>query len=240
METVQRFAELIKRLGKEEYDYLNKLFQNCPIEVIREMRYKKVKKGEAILHAGDPCKYVYIIMQGKASGFDFQMVGSIYMFKEYFESEILGDFELFGGIPKYRISVNALTDCELIMIPSEHYLRWMKQDINALFLRTSKLMNTLTDENAKERKYSFLECKDRMVIYLVGAYERNVPKGVYVLNKTQTELAERIGFNVRTIQRNIIWLQEKGFILVQKGKITISKKQYEKLKQYMEEYLLNE
>lgn len=48
---------------------------------------------------------------------------------------------------------------------------------------------------------------------------------------TQTELADKIGFNVRSVQRSIASLEEKAMISVTKGKIVMSAGQYALLKE---------
>lgn len=69
-------------------------------------------------------------------------------------------------------------------------------------------------------------------MYLLKVYGKWEADGVCVLRKTQVELAQRIGVNVRTVQRSILWLQGKGFVSCQGGKIHISRKQYGMLEEY--------
>ena len=158
MESKEQFRTIIKKLSPDKYDYLNRLFENCPDYVIRSMQYARVKKNHTIIQGGSLCDTVYIIIDGRVSGIDFQPLGNVYMFKEYVSTEVLGDFELFGDIKSYRITVRAVTECGILKIPAFVYLDWMQQDIGALFMRTRKLMNMFTNEAAKERKKLFLNC----------------------------------------------------------------------------------
>lgn len=239
MESKHQFTDKIRGLEPKQFEYLNKLFKNCPEQVIHAMRYMKVPKGYVLIHAGYPCDSVYIILRGNTIGIDFQKPGNAYMFRDYSGTDVLGDFELFGDIAEYCISIRAVTECEVVVIPASLYLKWMQSDINALFMRTCKLMNDMTLDAAIERKYLFLNSKDRLVLYLVEEYEKKGKAETYRLKKTQPELAERIGFNTRTIQRSIQSLDEANLISIDKGKICISLDNYWKLKEYMEENLLN-
>lgn len=238
MGTGQEFLGIIRETGKPESLYM--LFLACPQKVVQAMQCMEVKKGHTFIQAGTPCEAVYIILNGRASGTDFQVSGNVYRFREYCAGEVLGDFELFSEFPEYRVTVCAATDCELAVIPSSIYLAWMQSDIHALFMRTRSLMKTLTSEASDGRKYLFLNCKDRLIIYLAEAYEKREGNadGQWKLQKTQPELADRIGFNVRTLQRNLYSLEEMGFISLEKGKIHISQQQYGKLKQYLQKNLL--
>lgn len=239
METKEQFTGRLKNLTSEQRSYLNRLFQNCPEEVIKSMRYRKVPKGYVLIHAGAVCDSVYIILRGNTVGMDFQKLGNAYVVREDSCTDVLGDFELFGDIREYRITIRAVTDCEVVVIPAAIYLKWMQQDINALFMRTRKLMNSLTLEAAIERKYLFLNCKDRLILHLVEEYETKGLGEVYRLKNTQPELADRLGFNTRTIQRSIQNLEMSDLIAIEKGKICISLERYQKLKEYVEEHLLN-
>lgn len=235
----EQFTQLIGKLDIQQFEYLEKLFQQCPNNVFECMRQMRVRRGQVFIQAGDSCDAVYIILKGSAGGIDMQRLGNAYRFMEYSSTDILGDFELLGDIREYRITVRAVNECEILAIPSATYLEWMEHDINALFMRTRKLMNTLTNEASEVRKYLFLSCRDRLILYLVESYDKRAKGGKYRINKTQSELAESVGFTVRTIQRTTKSLEKEGYISNESGKICISQEQYLKLKEYMEDNLLN-
>ncbi len=237
MESRQQFTQIIGTLENKHFSYMEKLFSSCPDDVIKKMGYTKIPAGYTLIHAGSPCDYVYIILRGKVSGVDLQNMGNVYIFMEYSETEILGDYEIFGDFKEYRVSIRSTTECEVLTIPASVYLKWMQQDINALFMRTRNLMNTLTNQTSEERKYLFLECKDRLLLYLMEIYEKKGNGKLYRVKKTQSQIAERIGFNVRTIQRNIQSLEKEGFLTVEMGKICISREQYLMMKDYIDLHL---
>lgn len=230
MKARQQFLDRIKYMKKEHREYLEKMFLKCPDQVMDAMKYMKIPPNYNLINAGDNCEYVYLILKGRAKGTDIQVYGNVYNFMEYSELTFLGDYEVLGDLKNYRASIKTLTQCEIISIPSAVYLEWLKRDVNALFMRTQMLMKVLTDQTAEERKYLFLTCKERLILYLVSKYERNGNNKTYRLNKTQSELAERLGFNVRTLQRNISTLEMEGMISTESGKICITKEQYEKMR----------
>lgn len=239
MKSKEEFTEIIQKLEKEQFQYLNKLFENCPEEVIRNMRHIEIPKNYTLIQSGTPCECVYIILKGRASGLDFQMVGNVYMFMEYSEPEILGDCEVFGDIKDYRVTIRSLTACELLVVPAAVYLRWMQQDIGSLFMRIRNLMRTLTTQTSDERKYRFLDCKKRLTLYLIEVFERVPARNFCKLKKTQSELAERVGFTVRTIQRNVQSMEKEGMITTESGKICMTKDQYLMLKEYAKQNMIN-
>lgn len=238
METKKELMEKLKKLEPEKLAYLEQMFRDCPQRVIRTIEYFKVPKEHNLLQGGEICNQVFVVLSGRASGIDYQLPGNAYVFMEFSGIDVLGDYEVFGDIPKYRISIRTSTVCEILTIPAGVYLEWMKNDANALFMRTRRLMRTLTNQTADERKYLFLSCKDRLILYLVAQYEKHGRNITYILPKKQPELAERIGFNVRTIQRTIQELEKAGLVLPTAGKISISYDHYLKLKEYAERNLM--
>jgi hypothetical protein len=49
------------------------------------------------------------------------------------------------------------------------------------------------------------------------------------------ELSDRVGFNLRSVQRSIAALEKEKLITMEKGKITVSHEQFVKMSKYLEE-----
>ena len=79
-----------------------------------------------------------------------------------------------------------------------------------------------------------MNCKERLVDYLVKSYENGQTdsQGRHRVSKTKAELADRIGYNVRSVQRGIAALEKDEMISNANGKITLTKEQFLRLKQY--------
>ena len=219
----QQLLEIIGQSELGRHEYLNSLFRYEPDAIVKSMSYKKIQKDHYIIHAGAPCSTVYIILSGHVTGLHYQKQGRVYYFM---------DFTFFCGT--YLVSICATEECEILMLPSSYYLQWVQHDENALFLRIKNIMSTLVFEKKNDREYIFMNCKERLVKYLVNSYENKKPVNAlkYKLDKTQLELSDRTGFNIRSIQRNIAALEKENLISIENGKITISQEQFIKLKNY--------
>lgn len=240
MESKQELTQVITRLGRERRQYLNDFFENCPEELVHAIQYERIPRGQAIMQAGMDCEYVWGIIRGEISVTDIQMLGNVYSFVESsgFSIIIIGDYEPFAGLTEFQNTIHAVTDCEGLKIPTAGYMRWMRQDGRALFMRAQIFAQTLAQEISNERKYLLLNGRDRLVLYLTQAYGKWNGEGAYVLQKTQAQLAQRIGMNVRTVQRSIQKLEADGLVTCIGSKLSISEKQYERLKEYREENLI--
>ena len=237
MDSKQQLLEKIQKSEPVRRDYLTALFRYVPDAVVKMMSYKKIQKDQYIIHAGDKCDTVYIILSGNIAGLHYQKQGRAYYFMDFNQMYIVGDFEVFGDIPEYYVSICATEECKILMLPSGCYLQWVQSDENALFLRIKNIMATLVFEKKHEREYMFMNCKERLIKYLVKSYENKHQENHNKLkiNKTQAELSDRTGFNVRSVQRNIAALEKDGLISIENGKITISPEQFLRLKEYENE-----
>lgn len=237
METREQFLEELNKVKDSKRDYLNQVFKYMPEAIIRATTHKSVKKDEFIIRAGEPCDTIYVILKGSIVGLDYQKLGKVYYFMDFAKMYIIGDFEVFAEDKEYNVSIRAASDCELLAIPSSLYWKWIKHDENALLLRMKNVMSILTSEKASDRKYMFMSCKERLMKYLVTSYanKKGDLGGTIRINRTQTQLSERVGYNVRSVQRSIAALEKENLIGIENGKITMQEEQYDRMCDALEE-----
>lgn len=234
MESKQQLLETIEKGEYSQREYLKRLFQYVPDAIVNAISCKTFQKEEYIVRAGCDCTTVYMILSGNVAGLDYQKQGKAYYFMDFAKMYIVGDFEVFGDIPQYCVSIYAAQQCKVLTLSCSLYFEWMRHDENALFLRIKNIMSLLTLEQKNERELIFMNCKERLAKYLAASYEHKgrQSSGRYKVDKTQAELSDRIGYNVRSVQRSIAALEKEQLLSVENGKILISQEQYLKLKQY--------
>ncbi|MBE6072643.1 MAG: Crp/Fnr family transcriptional regulator [Clostridium butyricum] len=236
MESRKRLFEIIAKVGCDQREYLEALFKYIPEAVVKEIMYCEIQKNKIILHAGDSNDTVFFLLKGQVIGIDHQKLGRVYSFMDFIKMNIIGDFEAFGDFSKYCVTVRTTEDCKLLKISTKSYLNWIRHDENALFLRLNNILNTLTFERNFDREYIFKGCKERLMSYLVKLYkkEHSDTSDSFKVGKTQPELADKVGFHVRSVQRSIASLKKDGFITITNGKVIISYDQYLKLEEFIE------
>lgn len=212
---------------------MRSFFAKCPKEIKESIQIQKVDKGYSFINAGEPCRNIYILLKGRALAIDMQLQGRVYIFKEFKEGRILGEYECFSGIRDYVITVQAATPCVLGVISAQRYLGWMKSDINALFMRTSTLIGELTMQASDNRRFFLSNCRERLIQYFVDLYQTK-RKETLCVARTREQLSNEMGFVVRTIDRNVKKLEKDGYLSVRSGKIYISRGQYEKMKVHLQ------
>lgn len=232
MESKKQVLDIIAKVGNGRQAYLNELFKYMPEAIAKEMTYLELKKNKNLILAGDPRDTVYIILYGEVAGVDYQKTGRVYSFMDFTRMYIVGDFEVFTNALEYGVSIRTTKDCKLLKISANSYLRWIRHDENALFLRLQNILATLPFERKMDREYLLMGCRERLINFLIKLYERDqVDQQELKISKTQAELADKVGFNLRSVQRNIAALEKEHFISLENGKIAISYEQYLMLKE---------
>lgn len=230
MESRECLFETIAKVGCDRREYFEALFKYIPEAVVKEMIYEEVHKNEVLLSVGAPNDAVLFVLKGHVIGLDYRRTGYVYSFMDFTKMNVLGDFEAFGDVSEYGTTICAAEDCKLLKLSTNIFLEWVRHDENALFLRLNNIINTLMFERTLDREYIFRGCKERLMVYLVKLYEKQSDMSESLkVRKTQAELADKVGFHLRSVQRSVAALAKDGFITLSNGKIVISKEQYKKL-----------
>lgn len=237
MDLIKKLLDEDKTVPPERRAYLLEFFRYIPDETAKHILPAEVKKGQYVLKAGTPCDMVYFLLKGNVTGEAYASRGRAYSFMDFSEMSILGDFELFDPRDEYSLSIRAEQDCSLLKLSMEQYKNWVRQDANALHLRIRNILSVLSFERRIDREYLQKNSKERLIILLARFYERGNKDelGNYTVRHTQAELADKTGVNLRSVQRSIAALEHEQLVELKKGKIVLSREQYEKLRQFAEE-----
>lgn len=230
--------DVFQALPPQKRNYMELLFRNCTEEVKYYMTLIDIEAESTFIKAGTDCTHIFIILSGKVTGVEWPMHERSYPFKDFGPGDFFGEIECFAGLPQYRISIIASTPFRVLSIPASTYMDWMRMDVDALFLRTQENMRRLITQTAEARKYLFMEGKDRLMVHLIRKFEQRLPTPqVLELRHTRSQIAEEIGFSVKTLNRSVQKLEELGFIRVQHGKILIPEEGYRAMKAHIEHHI---
>jgi CRP-like cAMP-binding protein len=232
MKTIKQLLEE-NDMPPEHREYFQKLFDKIPHQTVEHIVSAKAKKGDYILKAGEPCEAVYFLLKGKVAGETYTDQGSVYSFLDFSQMYVLGDYEMLYDSAEHVISIKAEQDCNFLKLSRDHYINWIKQDVTALYLRTKNILSVLSFERRVDREFMQKNSKERLCVLLVRFYEVGTKdkNGNHTVRHTQSELADKIGVNLRSVQRSIAALEREQLVQLKKGKMVISQEQYEKLAQ---------
>lgn len=230
--------DIFQELPPGKRDYMELLFRNCTEEVKYYMALIDIEPERTFIKAGTECTHIFIVLSGKVTGVEWPMHERAYPFKDFGPGDFFGEIECFAGLPQYRISIVASTRCRVFSIPASCYMDWMRMDVDALFLRTQENVRRLITQTAEARKYLFMDGKDRLMVHLIRKFEQRQPlPQALELRQTRNQMADEIGFSVKTLNRSITKLEELGMIRLQRGKVVIPLEGYGRMKEHVEHHI---
>lgn len=196
-----------------------------PAWLIGESRLVRIAQGESLLRCGDSLKYVFIVRSGKIMIFSTGENGQESKVVMVPEGGIVGEMEAIAGVERIVYSARAFEASELVRIPTESFLRWVRGDAAACWGLTRMLAEKLCAASRQSCQYTSSNAMQRLVAQLRQF-------GAGRVSYTRQELAEACSVSLRTVNRCVKRLHEEGLISLSRGKIEISQGQLEALEEW--------
>ncbi|WP_045514728.1 Crp/Fnr family transcriptional regulator [Neobacillus niacini] len=223
--------DIIAAIGmapQPQQEYLQQLFKHIPISS-RSCRMVKMKADTKFISANDHCNAIWILIEGHVRATEEQISGDVYVFTEFQAPELFGEMEGLAGISSYKATLVTSTDCKFIVLPMDSYLNWIRNDSQALFLRTRTIMSLVLEQSKNDRVYLFLDGIDRLMLYMTKYYRKHAKDKTCIIQMKRQQIADETGFSTKTVNRSIRKLSGNRLITIVGGKIVISERQYEQL-----------
>ena len=219
---------VISTAPQPQQSYLQQLFKNIPISS-RSCHVVKVEADTRFISANDFCNAIWILIEGHVKAIEELISGDIYVFSEFQAPELFGEMEGLAGNSSYKATLVTSTDCQFIVFPMENYLKWIRNDSDALFLRTRAIMSFILEQTKKDRTYLFLEGIDRLMLYMTKYYQKHAIDKTCIFQMKRQQIAAETGFSTKTVNRSIRKLSDDGLVTINGRNLIISERQYEKL-----------
>lgn len=222
------FAEFADREPESVRQALDEMFKGFPQET--SVSERRLEPGEVLMMQGNPRGAVYALLSGQVSlmtQHTGNMTYATYALDEMSAYAFLGEFEAMAGYPHIISTIRAKTACRLLRFEEAAYLHWLKSDVNIMFGAARKVVFALLNQSTADRNTLLLKSRERMAMFLLGYYRNNDPQNdVMTVHMARAEIAEAIGFSLRTVNRSVNKLYREGYIGLSKGKITLTREQY--------------
>lgn len=190
--------------------------------ISRIANIQKYPKNYVVLEEGEIRGALYVILSGRAKISLYDDNGREYIVDVIDEGGFFGELSLFDELTGF-VNVITLEPSELLIVKRQDFTKLLME--NSAF--TLSVLKTLTKKlrvaNEKLKILAFSNVEDRIMQFLAELAEK---RGVKVKDRviiekgpTQVEIANSIGCSRETVSRMI-----KS--LVQKGKISVFRKQY--------------
>ena len=220
-------SNILPLVADKDKDMLINLFANAPSYITERSVIKNLMPGQTLLYADHKADTIYFHITGRLVGADTFNTGVIYNFIELHPVNIIGEFEAFSGTSNYLINIRAITKSTLLDINSSDFLRWMETDAVALNIICRMLALKLSKELKTNREYLFLNSYERLMLYIYEYIkDSNQNTAIITIYKKRSEIADEIGFCLKTINRTISKLVDDGLISFGRNIIKITPEQY--------------
>lgn len=193
------------------------LLENCPEDYRRQMVKTSYKAGEDIIRQGGRVKAFHYIQEGLVKVFYETPGGKSHIQNLLEGGDIFGELEVMQE--KYGIcTVQAIKDTTIISIPREAYTAWISTDSAFSLFIMETICNKFYLKSKKISEDALYPLQFRLINELM------------LLTKKQDQLtiewdkhlvAQELATSLRSLNRLIQELKDKGLVDVKKNRVTV-------------------
>lgn len=207
------------------YDFLD----TCPDHIKHNFFDMTFDTFDKIILQNKISDYVYILKKGRAKVYSLTSNGTKYLDYIYGEYELFGELEVF--LDKSTLSfVEALEPCNVIRIPKDSFLDWIKHDSDFSLYITIQLSQKMYDTCVNAKANIIYPLKYKLLFFILRFLTEN---NLTTVNKDI--VIEGIGSNIRSVNRVIKELSDDNIIEYNNGYIRI--KDFDRLVDMLNTYL---
>ena len=202
--------KIIESLSKLDF------FKNIPIDELKEITSeieiskKSLEKEATILLQGNPYKELYILIEGTAYAEMVDISGKALIIENFKAPYILASALLFTQNNQLPVSVIAMSNVKVIILPKSEILKLCQH--NKIFLDNllSDLANKFDFISKKLKFITFKSIKEKIANYLLSL-PRTIIDEVEIPH-TIEQLADIFGVTRPSLSRAFIQLEDEGVI----------------------------
>jgi CRP/FNR family transcriptional regulator, cyclic AMP receptor protein len=203
-----------------DHSLLRSLKPDELVQLLREAREHKAKKGEHILEQGDDGDFLVILLEGQARVTVYTANGREIVLDYSGPGDVLGEIALIDG-GKRSASVIAMGAVRYLTLARPFFERVIAQNHEIALRLMRELANRLRIANQTieaDRAYGAAPRLARFLLRLVN--EDGGPD--HVIRLSQTELAMFAGISRENINRQLSLWQQAGLVALDQGRITVN------------------
>jgi CRP-like cAMP-binding protein len=181
-------------------------------------RLRRVPKGEILFFDGDPGECAYVVRSGAISIVLNSPDGREMVVDEVHAGEMFGELELLTR-KGYCAGARAHTNCELLVIPSETFLRVIDQEPRLARLVLDLTAQRLHKSIRQQMALAFMNAQARLARTLLALEEEQ--RDIGYVTVSQDELAASSGLIRQTVAKALGEWRRSGWLLTGRGRIVV-------------------
>jgi len=212
---------------------LSDILSHVPEDLRKLIVRKTFLPGEFIVRKGENAKRVYIMLKGSTRVSNEFVSGQRYTFATLKAGQVIGDLEVLAHQPVYSATNEAITSCDVLAMSDDTFIRWFREDSDFAFIVAEQLAAKMYPTSDENGRIKFQPSLERLYQYLLKRLG-NVQTDLFILHTSRQQIADDIGTSVKTVNRGVAKLKERGLIRLVHGKITMDKEQQKQLREASE------
>ena len=173
---------------------------------------------------------IYILVEGVVKATDYRVQEIAYDYTRFYPVEVFGAMEFLMGFELYRTTLVTETDCRFLCVSKDQFSRWMLSDIHAVLEQVKAMGVYLLEQVRKERLFLFLQGSDRLFLLFMEIYRKSSHRGTCRIQLARKDLSNSTGLCIKTVNRCVSQMEEKGYISREGRTIIIDEEQYRRIK----------
>lgn len=198
------------RLCVAKVPFFNHLTYDEMVKVAEKSTHINFKKGEVIIHDGDPLDYLYIVHQGRVKIYQLFESGKEQLLRILEPGDFMGEMALFTR-KEMDSFAEAMEKTEICAI-HRNDMQHLMQEHPSIAIKILEQFSERLDQT--EKLVGELSAKDvemRIATYLVELAEKSSTLEV-VLPMSKKDLASYLGTTQETVSRRLSTFQTNGWI----------------------------
>ena len=187
------------------------------------------QKDEVLTYFGIVCKGYHRVIN------EFEN-GNVFMIERNDPIDFVGEVTILAEKEKTSVTIETLTECTVLYFSRKDFEWRISQDIHFLRLVSHKVAYKLYRSSYNRGRRLFYPPQHLLMVYLTQYIEERKPEGeVKVISRTRQELYEETGISIKTLNRTIQKMKAEGAVGIYKGKISLTREQYQRMKEYLKQ-----
>lgn len=182
--------------------------------------YKKVAANETIFREGTEGHFYYQLVSGSIHWVNINDAGGEFLQEIIQPGESFGEFHLFDNSP-YAATASASKDSVIIRLNKTTFLNMLKENPSIHFAFTKLFTERLRFKFLLLKELSCFGPEHRISTLFSHFKEakKNICEKCNQVKVTRQQIADMTGLRVETVIRSIRHLQDKGELVINKGKV---------------------
>ena len=183
-----------------------------------------------VIHRKDsPLERIGILLKGSFRVINEFENGNVFMIEQNDAVSFIGEITLFAGAATTSVTFETVTECRTAFLPVPVFLQWLESDPRFMRRMLGHVSKKLYCASYSRGERLFYSSSYLLLKHVVGEAEALgvADRDRVVLPRTRRQLSEELGMQEKTINRTIARLCEEGAISLERGKIAMSREQYQ-------------